>query len=570
MQVVKQAPPQRCSRTMPTLARYAACAAAAVGPCAFGVFACGGPAATSNPDAGPIVVHGNPYGDSGCDPTLAPKDESCVLADAYGVFVAPVSSRGDDENGDGSMAHPFATIGKALSTGSSNVFVCNGTYSENVSVAAPVRLYAGLSCASDGGGAAWSYAGGVATVSAPTGGSPALKIVDAGDAGISIADLAVMAPDQSPSGWDPSTGDGTSSIAALIANSTVTLTRVTLAAGAGSNGAAGADGVTMMNYPLLADGGADPAPQGTSGLCLLAIEAGASGAGGASMVCTNGTTSLGGSGGTVSPAPPYAASSGTSGAPAVPGFAGGGAGGSLGDASDSSDLDAACLGASGANGLAAAPGAPPVAYGALSIAGWTPSAGGSGQAGGTGQGGGGGSGSASTALFAAAPEPCGGSGGSAGGCGGAGGTGGRGGGASIALASVGSVVVLVACSLHASQGGNGGAGGAGQNGQGGGPSLDENEATLIVCGGGAGGNGAGGSGGAGGTGGLSAGIVFTGSPPSFDSTTVIVPGVEGLAGQPGAGGVHGVNPNRGGITTGNDGGEGAPGLSGAPTLVLGL
>src|SRR5579872_2417940 len=60
-------------------------------------------------DNGPIFVHPRADGAT-CNPTEEPASEPCLVADAYGVFV---SNAGSDAN-DGSMAHPFATIGHAL------------------------------------------------------------------------------------------------------------------------------------------------------------------------------------------------------------------------------------------------------------------------------------------------------------------------------------------------------------------------------------------------------------------------------------------------------------------------
>lgn len=543
--------------------------ASVLGLRAIGLVACDGPDSASPSDASSIV-YGSPYGDAGCNTTLAPREEPCVLADPYGVFVAPAANGGDD-TGDGSMAHPFATLAKALSTSKSNVFVCNGSYSENVTVTSAVRVYGGLSCPDDGGAGLWTYTGGVATITAPSAVSPALSVTDAGDAGITIQDLTFSMPDQARQGWNPATGDGTSSIAAWIASSTVTLTRVTLVAGTGSDGAPGSDGVAASNYPLLADGGADPAPRG-----LVASDPPEGGAGGSGgwIVCANGASPTGGAGGAAS-TPPLVVSSGFPGAPPSSNSTESmqnGAGGSLANPDDPLDVEGGCPGNPGADGMPGAPAAAATVYGSLSADGWTPSSGGNGTPGGPGQGGGGGSGAAVEFYGQPQPEP--GSGGAAGGCGGTGGGGGHGGGASIALLSVSSTIALSGCTLRVGKGGNGGPGGAGQSGQGGGESsggvANVTEPDLVPCAGGAGGAGAGGSGGAGGTAGVAAGIVFTGSAPTYDSKTVILPGLAGSPGQPGAGGPHGVNPSRLGLATGNDGNEGAPGLASVPVLVLGL
>jgi len=73
-----------------------------------------------------------------CDPSKEPKDDPCVLDDAYGLFVA-ASARADMEldagdggappsGADGSMSHPYATIGQALANlgNKTRIYVCNG------------------------------------------------------------------------------------------------------------------------------------------------------------------------------------------------------------------------------------------------------------------------------------------------------------------------------------------------------------------------------------------------------------------------------------------------------------
>ncbi len=94
---------------------------------------------------------------SSCDPTKDPKDEPCVLDDAYGVFVA--SAGGDagagsvgERSGRAAtepLTRPYATIGQALANlaGKSRVYVCNGVYGEQVSITTAVSVYGGLSCA---------------------------------------------------------------------------------------------------------------------------------------------------------------------------------------------------------------------------------------------------------------------------------------------------------------------------------------------------------------------------------------------------------------------------------------
>jgi hypothetical protein len=469
-----------------------------------------------------------------CDPKKHPKDDPCVLGEPYGVFVAAQANGGNDAAGDGSRASPYATIGTALQHlgGKTRVYVCNGDYAEQVTLTVAVSLYGGLGCPGAASGAAWSYVGGLAQVNSP---SPDFAIkIDGVQGAISIEDLGFTAPNAI--GQDAK-GNGRSSIAALLNASTVHLTRVTLTAGTGTDGAAGTDGASTPNY----SGGVN-ASSGSAG----AMPDGGTGAGtGGANGCRNGDSSGGGAGGGAG----IAASSQTGGdgqsgssappAPATPGRDGaGGRGGQF-----------ACgVGPNpGADGAPNAKGSAASAYGALSASGWVSSWGGDGQVGAPGQGGGGGGGLSDR----------GGSGGGAGGCGGSGGTGGKGGGGSIALASVGATVVLTQCTLRTSVGGSGGAGGRGQDGQGGGSS----QAGQLGCSGNVGGNGAGGSGGAGGTGGLSVGILYSGTPPAFDPLTVFTTGMAGAQGARGAKGNGGTTPVIGPGKPGNDGDPGHLGLS---------
>jgi len=126
-----------------------------------------------------------------------------------------------------------------------------------------------------------------------------------------------------------------------------------------------------------------------------------------------------------------------------------------------------------------------------------------------------------------------------GGCAGSGGGAGGGGGASVGLFSWRSFVVLDACDISAGVGGPGGAGakggvgGAGGNGGLGG--LGFNEPDIAAGGkGGPGGAGVVGGPGSGGAGGPSIAIVYQGTQPITNETTVLTispGGSPGLGGQ---------------------------------------
>jgi hypothetical protein len=500
--------------------------------------------ASVTPDTG-ITTPDAPVRDAsdgpGCDATRDPKDEPCLVDEAYGIFVAPLSAGGNDQGGDGTKARPFATIGKALRTlsGKTRVYVCNGTYAEALNVTVAANIYGGFVCPAADAGPQWAYVGGAARVNAPAA-DYAIK-VDGVSSAIAIEDLAFTSADAQ--GADAQ-GTAKSSVAALVNGSIVTLKRVALMAGSGADGSAGVDGAGAPNYSGAV------APNGSPGTTVLD---GGSGSGpGGSNACANGATSNGGNGGGAS------GSDGLPGASSPPALTMAGQDGSGGKGG----ATICGMGASpGANGAAGASGAAASTYGQLSASGWVPSIGGDGQAGMPGQGGGGGGGLSGVSIGGNGIG-AGGDGGGAGGCGGAGGTGGKGGGGSIALASVGSTVILVQCQLTTSGAGNGGAGGSGENGQTGGSYTS----NMLSCPGAPGGSGAGGSGGAGGTGGISVGILYSGTPPSYDGFTTITVGIAGARGMRGTHGTGGTAPI-GRPNAGNDGEDGLPGTAQA-TLAL--
>src|SRR6185312_2586199 len=150
-----------------------------------------------------------------CDTSKDPKDDPGCLDDRVGVFVSPA---GSDSNA-GTKEAPFQTIGKALaSVGTlTRVYLCEGTYAEDVSIAPPVdgvSIYGGFKCAD------WSYSGNKPTIGK---GNIALKISGTTKP-FAIEDVLVQAAAGNSS--------NSSSIAALVANATgsIAFTRVNLTA----------------------------------------------------------------------------------------------------------------------------------------------------------------------------------------------------------------------------------------------------------------------------------------------------------------------------------------------------
>lgn len=449
-----------------------------------------------------------------CDPSKDPKDEPCLIDDAYGIFVATTGTP-DAAAGAGTLENPVATVGAGLalarSEGKTRVYICGGNYVEAVNINSPISLYGGFSCTDGSVPRAWEWTGAATNVRAPSVTDPlepiyAISVTGTNSALVSIEDMAFAAPDAS--GQDP-LGNGASSIAAFVSASTVGFYRCSLIAG---NGARGSDGTTAStNYPNAAS---KPSAAGGTNTCVYKADG------------VTPDSSTGGTAGNDNSVPAVLAGDGTS----VPNVL------NVSSPNDGLGVGApgvadSTYGDNGANGAARTPGSAASRAGQLSTSGWIPTPGGAGPAGMPGQGGGGGD--------WACGYP-GGLSGAAGGCGGSGGTGGGGGGASIALAVLASNVILRNDSLVSSRGGAGGTGGSGQIGEGSGPTLTSTcpQGDTVRNYGTSGGSGAGGSGGGGGSAGISVGILYSGTTlPTFSpADTAIAPGVAGVPGVGGAGG----------------------------------
>lgn len=205
-----------------------------------------------------------------CNMSADPKDSLGCVDDRVGIFVSPM---GSDMN-PGTKEAPVQTIAKGLSIVGmlTRVYVCAGTYAENISLAPPadgISIYGGFACAD------WSYSG-----TKPTVGNGTIALTISGTTKpITIEDLLVQSAAGAPS-----------SIAALVANATgaVTFNRVNLTA---STGAKGADGAAGANYsatlaptdPSIAGHGATGNAGGALQMCT--------------GLCTDNNLSTGGQGG---------------------------------------------------------------------------------------------------------------------------------------------------------------------------------------------------------------------------------------------------------------------------------
>ncbi len=475
---------------------------------------CDVPGPCDSSDASIDSGKGDAPSEAGCDP----KTQNCV-DDSKGIFV---DSKGSDSN-PGTRTSPVATVSHGLVLANTqskpNVYVCSGSYSENLDVKSAVNVYGGLSCSD------WSYANTNLVGLAPTSGLP--LHVEASN--VAISDVTLMAANAA------SASD--SSIAAFVVNATnVSFIRTVFHAGIGMTATSAVDqsgqpAQTATGPTAAGQAGGTPA---ATCMCngIASATSGGFGGNGDTTAPTDGT----GGQPNLSGSPPYDGAKGTAGVTCTNGHA-------------------------GADGPVGAQATGATTLGALTASGWTTSSGTAAVFGPVAQGGGGGGGLKSGANG-------GGGGGACGGCGGLGGNAGSGGGSSIAVLSFQATIAFQNCTLQASSAGDGAAGGKGQQGGLGGNSGQPSD-TNFGCKGGPGGQGAGGSGGGGGAGGVSAGVVHKGSTITWDGVattnattlTNVTLGSHGAKGTGGSGGLvaDSLSPNPGNI--GATGGDGADGVA---------
>ena len=523
-------------------AGLAACSPTLADYCAPGTPECT-PLEAGSPDGASDGPTEGGHDAAACDRASAPHDDGCVIAEAYGVFVAPA---GSDSN-PGTRTAPLLTLGQGMDVAKAagkRVYVCAGTFPEKLVVSTArdgVNVYGALDCAT------WSYGPLNKVVVAPTETGYALD-VEGLQAGITFEDVEF---DAQPASYGSA---GQSSIAVFANGSqNVAFERVTIVAGNAADGAPGASPGAAAG-----DGGSNTpgsnwfgTPPGYSELNgINAADAG--GPPSAHCTCPDQSATSGGQGGGPMNIPTPGAG--------TPSYSDAGTGAPGVNAQQCNSQGSG--GGYGGDAPVPAPDMPSASFGVCSATGWAPGIGVVGTDGKPGQGGGGGgNGRLSSGS---------GGGGACGGCGGAGGKPGVGGGSSIALLSYHSNVAFAGCVLMAKGAGNGGAGGGGEPGQAGGsPGSPSGSGVGVGCAGGAGGAGAGGNGAQGGPGGLSLGIGYIGAPPTIDGSAVTQVAsragiVLGSAGMGGAGGIKGAAASS---STGPAGADGAPGQAGLAAAV---
>lgn len=454
---------------------------------------------------------------------VSPSASGGVVDPSCGVFAAPGAA-----GGDGSLESPLGSLQAAIEVAAAAnkpVYACEGAFSEAIRVPTGLLVFGGLDCQKG-----WTWAAGhrtkvsaPAAATAPSGTEVAARLLS-GKGKTVIEDLDIEAPD----GLLP----GVSSVALLVEDTTAELHRVSLSAGDGHDGSAGAhladdpslaglDG--QSGYAICGATAVNPGPAGPEKSCGAAASRGGKGGDGGSP--------LGGEGGDGGDGLPQSTMTPPTGL--------GGAGQSV----------ASCeVGQKGEEGAPGEAGEGAPGKGTLTLDGYHGEAGGDGGRGAPGQGGGGGGGSRGKMQVACLGQATldragatGGSGGS-GGCGGLGGIGGMAGGSSMALVSLSKqAITLVEVALRVGRGGKGGEGGAGQNG--GGPGFGESGGqgsgpAAIGCHGGDGGAGGVGGPGGGGAGGHAIAIAYRGVAPKGSTTVTHAagspsPGEGGAPGQSG-------------------------------------
>lgn len=444
---------------------------------------------------------------TGIDPTCIPSEPTWSPSETCGVFVKTGAT------GDGTPATPFGTIAEAqASKPGASIYICEGTYTESVTLAQSEALFGGLDCVT------WAYdpTRRPTLTSLPDG----IPLRISGTGTHRVEDIDITAD-------DAMTASG-SSIAVFVHQATVDFARVDITAGEGAVGDAGATEAKQAT-PAAANGAMpdEDGCEGTAGvfgadggtqMCgLVDVSGGAGGNGRNTSTGDSGqdglpneATGLGGKGKDTSAMPDCA--NGQSGRPGDTGPSGLGA-----EASSLGTLDeAGYLGPEGAPGMG--PGTP-------------------------GQGGGGGGGSNNVCTSGSGAGPAGGGGG-AGGCGGNPGAGGKGGGGSFALISVNAAITLTSVNLTAASGGRGGTGDAGQEGMDGGTFGLDGDPDGLACRGGSGGKGGRGGAGGGGRGGPSVAIAYVGTAPTENAGVMLFTAQEPASGGPGG---NGGPTNMGGI-----------------------
>jgi hypothetical protein len=490
-------------------------------------------------DGGTGGADGSPEpGADTCRPTNKAEDPDDEFTDSNcdgidgdaerAIFVSPDGFDSDD----GSIKRPVQSIGQAVLLAKDDglaVYVCNGTYRENVVIDSPVSIYGGFDCTRG-----WRRAKDIAILQAGAGLPLLVKNVDGK---VHLERLAFRAPD--------AVGAGQSSqAAAIVGSNDVSLAQVELKAGRGTSGVHGTSGANAYSSPprssargaatITSDCYAPDAGGSPGAYCDSFASGGYSAT--ATQLCAGGFEMRGGRGGAganvwLAKGKPVCFKKGSSSGetPFLGEYRDG-----AGSWTYVSSAKSGASGAQGADGAAAAFGVGSMADGvyAATNAG---SDGAPGQPGWPGRGGGGGLSAGHSGDVCGSDYRVGSGGGQGGlgGCGGGRATGGTGGGGSVALVVIDSTVTIAGARISVGDGGAGGDGAPGGSAQPGASGASGGAAQSSVyqgASGQAGGyGGPGGDGGPGG-GGPSIAILYQGAAPQVDEVVYEI-GVPGDGGQ---------------------------------------
>ncbi|MBS1150498.1 MAG: RNA-binding protein, partial [Myxococcaceae bacterium] len=298
------------------------------------------------------------------EPELSFLDANCDGIDGVEANAIFVDALGGNDAFPGSRLQPKLTIGAGIVAAAStkDVYVSKGVYSEAVTLVDGVSLYGGYDAS-----AGWSRAvGNLTTILSPS------SVGVQGSTLATATAVQLFTINASNATGTSTAGDGRSSYGVLITSSPggVTLTALTISAGAGSAGLAGANGTfganggTGTNASGTIQGGPGASPCGATGGQGAAGVSGpnAGNTGGTGFqVIGGGTAATGGAAGTAGSCSGFSSTNGGS-APAVAqngGPGSGGVGGLAGapiGALNASGLYLPMMGGGGAAGAAGGPG----------------------------------------------------------------------------------------------------------------------------------------------------------------------------------------------------------------------
>ena len=167
--------------TFAATAAFVGCASFQADICAYGVCKEGDGSVVGDGDAS--SEGGLPDSNApGCSNTEDPaSDPAKCFTDELAVFVSAEAQPG----GTGTKLRPFRTIGEAIGTTKSRIVVCEGTYTERLTIGRPVEIFSRVNCA-------FTATGGRAQLFAPEGQETAVFVSQVSE--LKIVDMEISGP----------------------------------------------------------------------------------------------------------------------------------------------------------------------------------------------------------------------------------------------------------------------------------------------------------------------------------------------------------------------------------------